>query len=49
MSLRRRLAIDLLVGLVVTAIAMGVVYWQAATADPRSSTGHTFRLVCPLH
>jgi hypothetical protein len=48
-SLRRRLAIDLAVGLLVAAIAMGVVYWQAATADPGSSSGHTFRLLCPLH
>ena len=49
MSLRRRLAIDLAIGLLVTVVAMGVVYWQAATADPASSSGHTFRLLCPLH
>ena len=48
-ALRRRLATDLAVGLVVALIAMGVIYWQAATADPQSSTGHAFRLVCPLH
>ena len=49
MSFRRRLVIDLLVGVLVTVMAMGVVYWQAATADPNSSSGHAFRLVCPLH
>ena len=49
MSLRRRLAIDLLAGLVVATIAMGVVYWQAATQPADSSAGHAFRLVCPLH
>ena len=49
MSLRRRLAIDLALGLLVTLLAMGVIYWQAATTDPESSTGHTFRLLCPLH
>ena len=49
MSLRRRIAIDLHAGLVVAALAMGVIYWQAATADPGSSAGHTFRLLCPLH
>jgi CHASE3 domain sensor protein len=49
MTLRRRLLVDLLVGVVVTVMAMGVVYWQAATADPHSSSGHAFRLVCPLH
>jgi hypothetical protein len=48
-SLRRRLALDLLAGLVVAAIAMGVIYWQAATQPADSSTGHTFRLLCPLH
>jgi CHASE3 domain sensor protein len=49
MSLRRRLMFDLLAGLVVTALAMGVVYWQAATQPADSSAGHTFRLLCPLH
>jgi hypothetical protein len=49
MSLRRRLALDLLAGLIVAVIAMGVVYWQAATQPPQSSAGHTFRLLCPLH
>ena len=49
MSLRRRLAIDLAIGLLVAAIAMGVVYWQAATAAPGSASGDTFRLLCPLH
>lgn len=49
MTLRRRLAIDLAVGLVVALLAMGVVYWQAATRPADSSSGHTFRLLCPLH
>jgi len=49
MSLRRRLAIDLGIGLLVAAIAMGVIYWQAATAKPDSASGKTFRLLCPLH
>jgi hypothetical protein len=49
MSLRRRLAVDLAIGLLVAAVAMGVVYWQAATAKPDSASGHTFRLLCPLH
>ena len=49
MSLRRRLMFDLLAGLVVAALAMGVIYWQAATQPADSSTGHTFRLLCPLH
>ena len=49
MSLRRRLTIDLLAGLLVAVLAMGVVYWQAATLDPDSSSGHAFRLVFPLH
>jgi CHASE3 domain sensor protein len=49
MSLRRRLAIDLAIGLLVAVVAMGVIYWQAATAPPDSSSGHTFRLLCPLH
>jgi CHASE3 domain sensor protein len=49
MNLRRRIAMDLAVGLLVAAIAMGVVYWQAATQPAESSTGHTFRLLCPLH
>jgi hypothetical protein len=49
MSLRRRLFFDLLAGLVVAVLAMGVVYWQAATQPPDSSAGHTFRLLCPLH
>ena len=48
-SLRRRLAIDLAIGLAVALLAMGVIYWQAATADPASSSGRTFRLLCPLH
>ena len=30
-------------------MAMGVVYWQAATAEPGQRVGHTFRLLCPLH
>jgi CHASE3 domain sensor protein len=49
MSLRRRLFFDLLAGLVVAILAMGVIYWQAATQPPDSSAGHTFRLLCPLH
>jgi hypothetical protein len=49
MTLKRRLAIDLAAGLVVALLAMGVVYWQAATQPADSSSGHTFRLLCPLH
>ena len=49
MSLRRRIAFDLLAGLAVALLAMGVVYWQAATQPADSSRGHTFRLLCPLH
>jgi CHASE3 domain sensor protein len=49
MSLRRRLLFDLVLGMAVAVLAMGVVYWQAATADPDSSSGQAFRLVCPLH
>jgi CHASE3 domain sensor protein len=49
MSFRRRVLIDLAVGVVVTAFAMGVTYWQAATAPSDSARGETFRLVCPLH
>jgi hypothetical protein len=48
-SFRRRLLMDLLIGLAAAAVAMGVIYWQAATADPASTSGHTFRLLCPLH
>ena len=49
MSLRRRLLFDLGLGLIVAVLAMGVIYWQAATQPADSSTGHTFRLLCPLH
>ena len=49
MNLKRRIALDLAVGLLVATIAMGVVYWQAATQPADSSTGHRFRLFCPLH
>jgi CHASE3 domain sensor protein len=49
MSLRRRIALDLLAGLLVAVLAMGVIYWQAATQPAESSSGHTFRLLCPLH
>jgi CHASE3 domain sensor protein len=49
MSLRRRIALDLLAGLLVAVLAMGVIYWQAATQPADSSSGHTFRLLCPLH
>jgi CHASE3 domain sensor protein len=49
MSFRRRVLIDLAVGVVVTVLAMGVTYWQAATAPTDSARGETFRLVCPLH
>jgi CHASE3 domain sensor protein len=48
-SLRRRLTIDLAIGLLVTLLAMGVVYWQASTTSRDTSAGHTFRLLCPLH
>jgi hypothetical protein len=49
MNLRRRLLFDLGLGLILAALAMGVVYWQAATQPVDSSAGHTFRLLCPLH
>lgn len=49
MSLRRRLFLDLLAGLLVAVVAMGVIYWQAGTQPADSSAGHTFRLLCPLH
>jgi CHASE3 domain sensor protein len=49
MSLKRRIAFDLAAGLLVAVLAMGVVYWQAATEPANSSAGHTFRLLCPLH
>jgi len=49
MSLRRRIFFDLLAGLLVAVLAMGVIYWQAATRPADSSSGHTFRLLCPLH
>jgi hypothetical protein len=48
-SLRRRLFLDLLAGLLVAVVAMGVIYWQAGTQPADSSAGHTFRLLCPLH
>jgi hypothetical protein len=43
---------DLLVGLVVSALALAGAYWQAertAAFDRRDGTGETLRLVCPLH
>ena len=49
MSLRRRLLLDLAAGVLVAVLAMGVIYWQAATQPAGSSSGHTFRLLCPLH
>jgi len=49
MSLRRRLLFDLGLGLIVAVLAMGVIYWQAAAQPADSSSGHTFRLLCPLH
>ena len=49
MSFRRRVLIDLAVGVVVTVLVMAVTYWQAATAPSDSARGETFRLMCPLH
>ncbi|HKG63537.1 MAG TPA: hypothetical protein VKB28_05695 [Solirubrobacteraceae bacterium] len=43
---------DLLVGLVVTVLALGGAYWQAertAAFERHDGTGETLRLVCPLH
>ena len=43
---------DLVVGLVVSALALGGAYWQAertAAFDRKDGTGETLRLVCPLH
>ena len=48
MSLRR----ELLVGLVVTVLAVAGAYWQAertAAFERQDGTGETLRLVCPLH
>jgi len=48
----RRLKRELSVGLAVTVAALGGGYWQAertAAFEAHSSTGHTLRLVCPLH
>jgi hypothetical protein len=43
MSRRMR---ELLVGLAITAVAFGGVYWQAGQAG---ASGELPRLVCPLH
>jgi len=43
---------DLLVGVVVSVLALGAAYWQAertAAFDRQDGTGETLRLVCPLH
>jgi len=43
---------DLVVGLVVSVLALGGAYWQAertAAFDRQDGTGKTLRLVCPLH
>jgi len=43
---------ELLAGLIVTVLALGGAYWQAARTaafDRRDGTGETLRLVCPLH
>ena len=43
---------DLLVGLVVTVLALAGAYWQAertAAFERKDGTGETLRLVCPLH
>ena len=43
---------DLLVGLVVSVLALGAAYWQAertAAFERQDATGQTLRLVCPLH
>jgi len=43
MSRRMR---ELLVGVAITLVAFGGVYWQAGQAD---ASGELPRLVCPLH
>ena len=43
---------DLLVGLVVSALALAGAYWQAertSAFERQDGTGETLRLVCPLH
>jgi len=43
---------DLLVGLVVSVLAVAGAYWQAertAAFERQDDTGQTLRLVCPLH
>jgi hypothetical protein len=42
----RRLRRDLGVGVVITVIAFGSVYWQAGQAG---ESGEVPRLICPLH
>ena len=44
-----RLRTHLLIVFVVGALTFGSAAFQAAAADPHSSAGSTFRLVCPLH
>jgi hypothetical protein len=42
----RRLRRDLAVGLAITPVAFGGVYWQAGQAG---ESGEVPRLICPLH
>ncbi|MGZ8648144.1 MAG: hypothetical protein ACXW08_05885 [Solirubrobacteraceae bacterium] len=42
----RRLRRDLGVGVAITLIALGGVYWQAGQAG---ESGEVPRLICPLH
>jgi hypothetical protein len=42
----RRLRRDLAVGVAITLVAFGGVYWQAGQAG---ASGEVPRLICPLH
>ena len=43
---------ELLIGLIVTVLALGGAYFQAERTqafERQDGTGHALRLVCPLH